>query len=144
MSHPTGTCSQIMESNNNIVSQPITNATILTFNENSMLSCATEESSIDKMIIDLLKNGRDSRSIIEPKSSIISQFSLPSSSNSQGISNDPSVTTSVITPQVVTKREEPSNDKQQQVEDKDEDEEEESKLTIEESFQLPDKISPEG
>lgn len=105
---------------------------------------APEESSIDKMIIDLLKNGRDSRGIIEPKSSSISQFSLPSSSSSQGISNDPSVTANVITPQVVTKPEEPSDDKQQQVEDKDEDEEEESKLTIEESFQLPDKISPEG
>ncbi|VUZ38547.1 unnamed protein product [Hymenolepis diminuta] len=105
---------------------------------------APEESSIDKMIIDLLRNGRDSRSIIEPKSSIISQFSQPSSSSSQGISSDPSVTANVTTPQVVTKPEEPSGDKQQQVEDKDEDEEEESKLTIEESFQLPDKISPEG
>nr|CDS34899.1 Nuclear Hormone Receptor family member (nhr 41) [Hymenolepis microstoma] len=105
---------------------------------------APGDSSIDKMIIELLKNGLESKSAIEPKFSNITQLHLPTSSTSQATSNDPSFAANIITPQLVTKLEEPSDDKQQQVEGNDEDEEEESKLTIEESFQLPDTASPEG
>ncbi|VDO04598.1 unnamed protein product [Rodentolepis nana] len=106
---------------------------------------APGESSIDKMIIKLLKNGLESKGAIEAKFSSITQFHLPtSSSTSQGNSNDPSFAASIITPQLVTKLEGPSDSNQQQVEDNDDDEEEESKLTIEESFQPPDTVSPEG